>query len=106
LYILIRTGVGKQRDLAKTRHRGSRTRRTEETQFPDRHEARLIIQLLLDFLQRVHALLAIALRGLLQVPGVELGILNERGRPLAIDEGFDPGGGSAEGAAPPETSDF
>src|SRR3712207_6161864 len=73
---------------------------------PDWHKARFVVEFLLNLVQQVLALLAVALHRLLLVPGVTLGVLDPGLRSLAVDKGTKARGGIAEGPAAMERQVF
>src|SRR5262245_45062753 len=99
-HVLAGAGEGEQGDQSQTRHGHPRSRRVQPAQLPDRDEAGLVVELLLDLVKKRLALLPVALPGLLGVPDVDLGILDPRLGALARHEGIQARGRAAERARP------
>src|SRR5215475_1355911 len=70
----------------------------QDTQFPDRDTAHLVVELLLDPVQQRFPLLAVTLLGLLGVPGVDLRVLHPRQRSLTLHKGIKARSSAAKGA--------
>src|SRR5216684_9394576 len=69
----------------------------QDAMFPDRDEAHLVIQVLLDLVQQRFPLLTVTLLALLGIPGIDLWVLDPRLHPGARHEGIKARGGAAKG---------